>query len=474
MYHGADSVRAGGVGATGAAERGSGDLAERVAGRLAAAGVGPGDGVVVALSGGGDSVALLHVLASLAAPLALRLTAAHLHHGLRGADADRDLVFARRLCARLGLTLVEARADVAAEAGARGISPEMAGRVARQRFLALARAQVGARFVALAHHADDQAETVLLRLGRGSGMLGAGAMTAAGPGAFVRPLLGERRTTLRAYLEAIGEAWREDATNAEPGTPRNRLRLAVLPAWEAADPGVGGRLARSATLIREDAELLAAAVSALLPPPRRDNGGPWRAIPWALWATATVPLRRQLLRQAAWSVSGLYPSALWAEAWARWPETVAARPDLAWLRVARAAEAAVVFRPGTAAEIALPTDAAPWRLALPDGASLAAEAGPPRADALTLGVGAAARRPRPGERLGRGGEAPSVRETLRRRGVPAPCRAGAWLVAGEDGAWLPAGAAARQAVRAGGQAFDLVWRAAPALPDPGAWPAPPP
>ena len=452
-------------------------LAGRVAQRLADVGVREGAGVVAGVSGGGDSVALLCLLGDLRPGLRLRLAAAHLHHGLRGAAADDDAAFVRALCDRLGVALVEGRADVAGEARAAGLSLEMAGRLARRRFLAEARDRTGACFIALAHQADDQAETLLMRLARGSGLLGAGGMSPLGPDRIVRPLLGERRATLRAYLAERGQPWREDDTNAQPVAARNRLRLAVLPAWAAVEPGVAAGLARSAAFLREDGLLLAAAVDSLLPPAARDNGGPWRRLPEALWRAASPPLRRQLLRQAAWSVAGAYPPARWTEAWAAWPERRESRPDVSWLRLAGAGGDAVVFPPPTAASLPLPTAAAPWRVELPGGAALALEPGESAAGpALSVGPGLRVRRVAPGDVLDGHNAGTPLRTLLARRGVPAPCRAAAWVV--EDGRgrrWLPAGAEdGCGAVLADGRATRLNWRAAPVWPPPDRWPGPAP
>jgi tRNA(Ile)-lysidine synthetase-like protein len=447
-------------------------LRSRVAQRLGAFGVRPGEAVVVGVSGGGDSVALLCVLRDLRPVLGLDLTAACLDHGLRGARGEADVSFVRGLCRQLDVALVEGRVSVAEEARRDGLSLEMAARRARRRFLEAVRQAVGARLVLLAHQADDQAETLLLRLGRGSGLLGAGAMAAVTPDGIARPLLGERREELRAYLEAIGQPWREDETNAEPAAERNRLRLSVLPAWEAAQPGVTERLARSAGQLREDGELLAAAVESLLPQPVRANGGPWRAIPWTLWRAAGAALRRQLLRQAAASLAGVYPPAAWTQAWSRWPEAREALPDLPWLRMARTARAAVAYRPAAAWALALPSAAA-WRLELPGGAVLeslpADHAGK---GALRLGAGAAVRHPLPGECVPEGGGQRPVRDVLRARGVPAPCRAAAWMVVGGAAPWLPDGELARRPAQlADGSAVDLVWRAPPLWGQPGGWPA---
>lgn len=457
-----------------------GDLAERVARRLERAGVRPGDGAAIGLSGGGDSVALVHVAASLRRRLSLTLVAVHLDHGLRGDAADGDAAFVVALCRDLGLALVLARQDVAAAAAAAGVSVEMAGRGARRALFDRVRRERGLRWLMLGHHADDQAETLLLRLVRGTGLTGAGAMAEATDDGIVRPFLAERRQDLRAYLQGHGQAWREDATNAERSTERNRMRLDVLPALEAVRPGAARQLARSAAQLGADARLLRAAVNALLAPPVEENGGPWRLVPADLWRRAAADLRGQLLREAALTVAGAYPPAAWIEAWREAPERAQARPDLPWLRLSVLVDGLVAHRPvdrrSATMAVALPAGAL-WRLPLPDGATIeAVEPGAvdaARPLALALAAGAFLRHPRPSDRVVLDGGDLPLREVLRRRGVPAPCRAAVWLVDDGDGAvaWLPAGAgeAAIAPARGGGRLY-LRWRAAPARMPTDHWP----
>ncbi|MCA1583647.1 MAG: tRNA lysidine(34) synthetase TilS [Acidobacteria bacterium] len=220
----------------------------------------PGTRVLVALSGGGDSVALLLVLDLLARREDLRLAGAcHVHHHIRGAAADDDESFCRALTDRLGLPLVVAHRDVPALAASSGRSLEVAGRLARRTALVEAAGALGADRVATAHTCDDQAETVLLRIIRGTGVTGLGGI-ASQRELFIRPLLAESRQSLRDWLIAHGEPWREDASNEDVANPRNRVRHVLLPYLRRHfNPSADRALARLADLARADDEVIEAA-----------------------------------------------------------------------------------------------------------------------------------------------------------------------------------------------------------------------
>jgi tRNA(Ile)-lysidine synthase len=213
--------------------------------------------VLVALSGGADSVALLFLLRELEAEGALTVAgAAHLHHGLRGSEADEDEAFCAALAARVGVPYVSERADVAAVARERKRSIEDAARTARYAFLERAAGALGAAVIAVAHTRDDQAETFLLRLLRGAGARGLGAIR-PGLGRVIRPLLDIERAALRAYLTSRGEGWREDASNRDVRVPRNRVRHDLIPFLEAHfAPAIAATLARDAALARDDEDFL--------------------------------------------------------------------------------------------------------------------------------------------------------------------------------------------------------------------------
>ena len=216
-----------------------------------------GSRVLVALSGGADSVALLRLMQALHAAGVLTLAgAAHLNHQLRGDAADGDEAFCAALARRLDVPFVAERADVAALAAAQKRSLEDAARVARYAFLERAAASLGADVIAVAHTKEDQAETYLLRLMRGAGTRGLAAIQPRA-GRVIRPFLEIERAALREYLAALGETFREDASNADVAIPRNRVRHELIPYLQSHfSPGVTDVLARSAALARQDEEFL--------------------------------------------------------------------------------------------------------------------------------------------------------------------------------------------------------------------------
>jgi tRNA(Ile)-lysidine synthase len=213
--------------------------------------------IVVALSGGGDSVALLWLLHDLHLRGAVVLAgAAQLNHGLRGSDAEEDEAFCREIAARAGVPFVSERADVAARAREAKRSVEDTARAVRYAFFERAADALGAELVATAHTLDDQAETVLLRILRGAGTRGLRGIHPRA-GRVVRPLLDCRRAELREYLAARGETFREDATNADVGIPRNRVRHQLIPfLQERFRASVVPILAREAELAARDEDFL--------------------------------------------------------------------------------------------------------------------------------------------------------------------------------------------------------------------------
>jgi tRNA(Ile)-lysidine synthase len=212
--------------------------------------------VFVAVSGGPDSVALLHILRTLERQGELIVAGiGHFNHQLRGADADADERFCRDLAAGEGVPIVVGRAVVAELAREQRRSIEDAARSARYEFLDAAAEQLRADVIAVGHSLDDQAETFLLRLIRGAGARGLAGIR---PRTLkvVRPLLEIGRDDLRAYAEQHGLAFREDASNADVRIPRNRVRLELIPLLQEYSPAISSILAREAALAREDEEYL--------------------------------------------------------------------------------------------------------------------------------------------------------------------------------------------------------------------------
>lgn len=212
--------------------------------------------VAIAVSGGPDSVALtwiLHAFSAGEGPAIAGLI--HVNHQLRGAESDADEGFCRALAARLDLPIAVASVDVAALARQRRVSLEVAARDARYAFFNSAAETLDAAFVATGHTMDDQAETVLLRLLRGAGTRGLSGIRVR-RGRFIRPLIHCRRAELRSYLQARGEAWREDASNVDVAILRNRIRHALMPVVEDIAPGAVRALARLAALAHDDEAVL--------------------------------------------------------------------------------------------------------------------------------------------------------------------------------------------------------------------------
>ena len=238
----------------------------------------PGGRVVVALSGGPDSVALVYLLRELQDGGHVSLAGvAHFNHQLRGPEADADEAFCRSLADELSLPIECGTADVRFAARQQRRSIEDAARTLRYRFLEQAADRLGADRIAIGHSRDDQAETFLLRLLRGSGPRGlAGILPRAGR--VIRPLLDLPRAELRAYAASRGLQFRDDATNDDLEIPRNRVRHELLPYLEREfSPGISGILAREAAIARDDeAHLQAAAIdlAALIVLSRSEAGEP--------------------------------------------------------------------------------------------------------------------------------------------------------------------------------------------------------
>ncbi len=223
---------------------------------LSACAVTPEDGILVALSGGADSVALL--LESIRwknENRIKRVTAAHFHHGIRGTEADRDAAFCKALCEKCNVPYLEGRADIPTISKDKGLSLETAAREERYRFLRDAMETEKLSCIAVAHHKDDQAETLLLHLIRGSGLEGLCGMQPR-CGDLIRPLLPVSKSEILDFLAERGQPYCRDSTNESEDAARNKLRLSVMPLLRALNPRVTDALCRTAVYLQEDAVFL--------------------------------------------------------------------------------------------------------------------------------------------------------------------------------------------------------------------------
>lgn len=217
----------------------------------------PGNHILCAVSGGADSVCLLHWLKGQAAEQGFTLTAAHFNHRLRGAESDRDAAFVEKLCREWKVPCVVGTGDVSGEAQRRGAGIEETARALRYDFLEQTAAELGAGLIATAHNANDNVETMLLHLIRGSGLQG---LTGIRPrrGKLIRPFLTTTRAQILAYLEEHRLPHVEDSTNADTAYARNRLRHQVIPLLEELNPALISRLSDTVGYLRADNDYLTA------------------------------------------------------------------------------------------------------------------------------------------------------------------------------------------------------------------------
>ena len=254
----------------------------------------PAGGVMLcAVSGGRDSMALLSFLLQLAAEKGFILHAAHYNHMLRP-TADRDEDFVRLWCADRHIPLACGTCDVRAWAREQGASLEDAARTLRYRFLEETADRVGAQRIATAHHVQDNAETVLLHLLRGTGLRGLGGIAPV-RGRVVRPFLETDRRDIDAYVEENNIPYVEDESNADIAFARNRLRIEVMPLLEKLAPGSTARIAGAAAILREEENHLAQESAGLLPPAEEDK----ISLPVNTLMSRDLAIRRRLVRSMA-------------------------------------------------------------------------------------------------------------------------------------------------------------------------------
>lgn len=252
-----------------------------------------GGTVLCAVSGGRDSMALLHLLSGMAGETGFQVAVGHFNHHLRD-TAGRDEEFVRDWCRKHGIPFTCGQGNVREFAREEGLSIEDAARTLRYAFLESAAKELGADRVAAAHHRDDNAETLLLHLVRGSGMQGLGGIPPV-RGIIVRPLLDVSREEINGYVARNHIPFVEDETNQDAAYTRNRLRLEVLPLLENIAPGCTGRIAGTAALAREENAYLQREADALLPPPA--DGAV--TLPISVLNRQDEVLRRRLVRGMA-------------------------------------------------------------------------------------------------------------------------------------------------------------------------------
>jgi tRNA(Ile)-lysidine synthase len=274
--------------------------------------------VLVAVSGGADSVALLLAMSALKTAGEGRLVAAHLNHQLRLEESAADERFVVELCGRLRVPCEVGHAQIAAAAREMGDGLEAAARRARYEFLEQAAGRAGARYVVTAHTADDQAETIVHRVVRGTGLRGLAGMARArplGPVTLIRPLLGVRRTEILAYLNDRQQPFRRDSSNLDLRFTRNRIRHDLLPCLAAEfNPGIVDALLRLGSLAGEAQAVLDGLVAGLAERCVRQDGSETVRIDVAPLRNQHRYVIRELL-MAAWRRQGWSMQAM---GWAEW------------------------------------------------------------------------------------------------------------------------------------------------------------
>lgn len=217
----------------------------------------PGERVLVGISGGPDSVTLLHVLKRIEKDMGIEVYAAHVHHGIRGTVADRDAEFVARLCQQWDVPLFVKRADVPRLADEGGMTLEEAGRIARYRFFDEVLHDIGGHKVALGHNRDDQAETILHHILRGTGMQGLQGIRPVRQNKFIRPLIEVSRAEIEEYCHQNGLEFRIDATNRDVAYTRNRIRHELIPyIKQHFNSSIVDALVRMGTIVRDEEDFL--------------------------------------------------------------------------------------------------------------------------------------------------------------------------------------------------------------------------
>jgi tRNA(Ile)-lysidine synthase len=275
----------------------------------------PGDSVVVGVSGGADSMALLHLFTRARASLSLRPYVLHVNHQIRKEEAAADARFVEAVCAEWGVPCRIESVDVPSQAARRRLSLEEAARQARYTALAGEAERIGAGVVAVAHNADDQAETVLMHFLRGSGLAGLRGMLPvtnlgdyhllrppARPLKLIRPLLAIPREAIEAYCRAHGLQTRLDSTNLDATYFRNRLRHEIIPLLEGINPNLWAVLGRTASVAAADYEVLDRLADDAWESVAFPAAGERVAFDLGRWRALPLALQRAAIRRAVWLI----------------------------------------------------------------------------------------------------------------------------------------------------------------------------
>ncbi len=272
--------------------------------------------LLIAVSGGADSICLCECVAQLQTILPIRPNVAHFNHQLRGRDSDEDANFVQAFATSRGLPVQIGHGDVATHAQRERVSVEVAARHLRYAFLAQTAQACGAKYILLAHHADDQAETILLRLIRGTGIAGLQGMRPVSPLPIhtpntqhlrlLRPLLRVSRAEIEAFCTQYRLAYRHDASNDDPHHLRNRVRHELMPLLSQFNPGIRTVLANLAETAAEDSEIVTIATRiayAQLQLPK-DKEGAYTQFNRLAWQKLSVGLQRATLREGVRQTKG--------------------------------------------------------------------------------------------------------------------------------------------------------------------------
>lgn len=261
-----------------------------------------GDMVLAAVSGGPDSMAMLHVLVELADVLGVRLAVAHLDHGLRQDSID-DAMFVAEAANSLGLPCIVGEAHLAEVLQGGGANVQEAARDARYGFLQRTAEELGADRIAVGHTVDDQAETYLMRELRGSGAHGLAGIPPV-RGNIIRPLIDASRTDVMAYLEGKGVSYVTDPTNLKPKYLRNKVRLELMPVLKGYNPNIARTLARSADILRDEDLFMDSYAESLLPGLTASDGGWVVRLTESVWAGLPLAVKRRVVRLLAGRLKG--------------------------------------------------------------------------------------------------------------------------------------------------------------------------